>query len=49
MTSHIKDRKKMTVVTHLFLDIMLKFGFPRILHPDNGTELKSILIEHLSQ
>ena len=31
----------MTVVTHLFLDIMLKFGFTRILHFDNGTEFKS--------
>ena len=28
----------MTVATHLFLDIMLKFGFPRILHSDNGME-----------
>ena len=39
----------MTVATHLFSDIMLKFGFPRILHSDNGTEFKSKLIEHLSQ
>ena len=37
-----------TVVTHLFSDIMLKFGFLRILHSDKGTEHKSILIEHLS-
>ena len=28
---------------------MLKFGFPRILHSDNGTEFKSKLIEHLSE
>ena len=48
MTSPIKD-KKTTVVTHLFLDIMLKFGFPRILNSDNGTDFKSKLIEHLSQ
>ena len=39
----------MTVVTQLFPDIILKFGFPRIQHSDNGTELKSKLIEHLSQ
>ena len=39
----------MTVATHLFSDIMLKFGFPRILHTDNGTEFKSKLIEHLPQ
>ena len=38
----------MTVVTHLFSDIMLKFGFPRILHSDNRTGFKSKLIEHLS-
>ena len=24
---------------------MLKFGLPQILHPDNGTEVKSKLIE----
>ena len=35
----------MTVVTHLFLDIMLKCGFPS----DNWTEFKSKLIEHLFQ
>ena len=28
---------------------MLEFGFPKILHSDNGTEFKSKLIEHLSQ
>ena len=49
MTSPIKDKKTMTVVTDLFSDIMLKFGFPRILHSDNGTEFKSKLIEHLIQ
>ena len=27
---------------------MLKFGFPRILHSDNGMEFKSKLIEPLS-
>ena len=48
MTSPIKDKKMMTVATHLFSDIMLKFGFPRILHSDNRTECKSKLIEHLS-
>ena len=45
----IKDKKTMTVATHLFLDNMLKFGFPRKLHSDNGTEFKSELIEYLSQ
>ena len=39
----------MTVAIHLFLDIMLKFVFPRIQHSDNGTEFTSKLIEHLSQ
>ena len=28
---------------------MLKFGFPRILHSDNGREFKSKLIYYLSQ
>ena len=45
----IKDKKTMTVATHLFSDIMLKFNFPRILHSDNGREFKSKLIEHLCQ
>ena len=49
MTSPIKDKKTMTVATHLFLDIMLKFCFPRILYLDKGTEFKSKSIEHLSQ
>ena len=48
MTSPIKDKKTMTVATHLFLGIMLKFG-PRMLYSDNGPEFKSKLIEHLSQ
>ena len=48
MTTPIKD-KKTTVVIHLFLEVMLKFGFPRILHSDKGMEFKSKLIEHLSQ
>ena len=47
MTTPIKD-KMMTVSNLLFSDIMLKFGFPRILHSDNGTEFKSKLIENLS-
>ena len=46
MTTPIKDKK--TIVTHLFWEIMLKFGFPRILHSDIGTEFKCELIEHLS-
>ena len=47
MTSPLKDKKTMTVVTYVYLHIMLKFGFPRILHSSNGTEFKSKLIEHL--
>ena len=49
MTTPIKDKKTMMVETHLFSDIMLKFGFPRILYSDNGMKFKSKLIEHLSQ
>ena len=49
MTSPIKDKKTTTVVMYLLWDIMLKFGFPKKLHSDNGTELISKLIEHLSQ
>ena len=48
MTTPIKVKKTMTVAKDLFLDIMLKFVFPRILHSDNGTEFKSKLIEYLS-
>ena len=49
MTTPIKDKKTTTVGILLFLDIMIKFGFPRILHSDNGMEFKSKLIEYLSQ
>ena len=49
MTTTIKDKKMTTVANHLFSDIMLKFGFPRMLHSDNGTEFKSKIIENLSQ
>ena len=49
MTIPIKIKKTMTVANHLFPDIMLKLGFPRILHSDKGTEFKSRLIENLSQ
>ena len=48
-TTPIPDKKTATVAIHLFPDIMLKFGFPKILHSDNGTEFKSKLIEHLAQ
>ena len=48
MAIPIKDKKTMTVATHLFSD-MLKFGFLRILHSDNGMEFKSKLIEYLTQ
>ena len=49
ITTPIPDKKAVTVAIHLFLEIMLNFGFPRILHSDNGTEFKSKLIEHLTQ
>ena len=49
MTTPIKDKKMATIVIHLFLEIMLKFSFPRILHSDNRTEFKSKLIEHHTQ
>ena len=49
MTSPINGKKITTVATHLVLDIMLKFGFPRMLHSDNGKKFKFKLIEHLSQ
>ena len=49
MLTSILDKKTMTVATHLFSEIMLKFYFRRILHFDNGTEFKSRLAEHLSQ
>ena len=49
MTTPIPDKKTMTVATHSFLEIMLKFSFPRILHSDNGTEFNLKLIEYLSK
>ena len=49
ITSPIKHKKMMTEVTHLFSDIMVKFGFPRMLHSDKWTKFKYKLIEHLSQ
>ena len=47
MTTPIKDKKPTSVANQLFLDIMLKFGFPRILQSDNGVEFKSKLTEDL--
>ena len=49
MTTPIKDKKTMTVMTHLFSNLMIKFEFSRILHPDNRMKFKSKVIEHLSQ
>ena len=49
MTILITDKKTTSVANCLFSDIMLKFGFPRILHLDDGAEFKSKLIENLSQ
>ena len=43
-----QDKKTVTAANHLFSDIMLKFGFPTILHSDNGTEFKYKLIGNLS-
>ena len=43
------DKKTTTVAVHLFLEIMLKFGFPGELHSDNRTEFKFKLTEHLIQ
>ena len=36
MTTPIKDKKMTSVGNHLFSDTMLKFGFPIVLHSDNG-------------
>ena len=47
MTNSIKDKKISTAALQLFSEIFLKFGFPRILHSDNGTEFKLKLIEYL--
>ena len=49
MTTPLPDKKTATVAMHLFVEIMLKFGFLRILHSNNGTEFKSKHIEHLTQ
>ena len=47
---HPNQRQKDNNSSKPFIsDSMLKFGFPRILHSDNGTEFKSELIENLSQ
>ena len=49
MTTPIPDKKTSTVDVQLFLEIFLKFGFPRTLYYDNRTEFKLKLIEHLTQ
>ena len=49
MTIPTTDKKTISVANHLFADILLKFGFPRILHLKNGEEFKSKLMEMLSQ
>ena len=48
MITPIKN-KITSVVNHLFANIPLKWGFPRILHSDHGVEFKSKLMESLSQ
>ena len=47
MTTSNKDKQTMTDATHLFPDIMVKFGCYRILHSDNGMEFKYRFIESL--
>ena len=49
MTIPIPDKNTSTIALQLFLEILLKSGFLRKLHSDNGTEFKSKLIEHLMQ
>ena len=49
MTTTIPNKKTLTVAIHLFSEILLKFGFPRILHSDSGTEFNSKHIEYLAQ
>ena len=49
MTIPLLDKKTVAVAIHLFLQIMLKFSFPRILHSYSGTKFSSKLIDHLSQ
>ena len=49
MTTQIRNKSTTSVANYLFADIMLKWGFPRILHLDNGVEFKSKLMENLSQ
>ena len=49
MTTMIRDKKTTSVANHLFVDITLKWGFPRVLHSDNGVEFKSKCMENLSK
>ena len=49
MTTPSPIKKTTTVAVQLFLEIFLKFSFPKILHSDNRAEFKSKLIEHLTQ
>ena len=49
MTTPIKDKRTTSVANYLFADIMLKFGFLRISHLDNGAEFKSKLMVNFSQ
>ena len=49
MTTPIPSKKASTVAVQSFLEILLKLGFPRILHPDNGTDFKLKITEHPTQ
>ena len=49
LTTPIPDKKTSTKAVQLFSEIFLELGFTRILHSDNGTELKLKMMEHLMQ
>ena len=48
MTTPLPDKKTTVAAVLLFSEIMLKFGFPQILHSDNRAEFNSKLIEQLT-
>ena len=49
MTTPIPDKKTLTAAIYLLSEILLTFGFPRILHSDSRAQFKSKLTEHLAQ
>ena len=46
---HYQKQMTTSVANHWFSDIILKFGIPRILCLDSGTEFRFKLMEHLFQ